>query len=112
MPKLCESAAILQIFDLAKKIKGIILRPAKQCLRPELCQLAANRQILASEKNEDFSEQLEPISRGGLFTRFQIARATTTAGHRGAQRLHRMDTLMLIRLNLIRLDVRRDFVAT
>ena len=78
-----------QIFDLAKKIKGIILRPAKQCLRPELCQLASDSRV---GKNEDFSERLKPISKGGLFTRFQIARTSTTAGHRGAQGLHRMDT--------------------
>jgi hypothetical protein len=61
--------------------------PANRCIfTPALTQ------ILASEKNEDFSERLKPISRGGLFTRFQIPRATTTAGHRGAQGLHRMDT--------------------
>jgi hypothetical protein len=37
-------------FRFSQKIKGIILRPAKQCLRSKLCELAANRQFLASEK--------------------------------------------------------------
>jgi len=37
-------------FRFSQKIKGIILRLAKQCLRPELCEFAVNRQIFASAK--------------------------------------------------------------
>jgi len=96
-PKLCELAANLQIFDLAKKIKRIVLRPAKQCLRPKLRELAANRPFLATA-NMEHSGERRLISKGGLFTRFQIAIRGIRSPHRpqdpfGAQGLHRMDTL-------------------
>jgi hypothetical protein len=84
-PKLCESDSEPPDFRLSQKNQRKRSSAPKQCLRPELCQLATNRQILASEKNEDFGERLKPISRGRLFTRFQIEirriRPKTTVGH-------------------------------
>ena len=99
-PKLCELAANLQIFDLAKKIKRIVLRPAKQCLRPKLRELAANRPFLATA-NMEHSGERRLISKGGLFTRFQIAIRGIRSPHRpqdpfGAQGLHRMDTIQAL----------------
>jgi hypothetical protein len=69
-------------------------------LRPKLRELAANRPFLATA-NMEHSGERRLISKGGLFTRFQIAIRGIRSPHRpqdpfGAQGLHRMDTIQAL----------------